>query len=88
MSGLQAAEPTPAESRTVAAMTGFTFRLLRQRWNMNTLRLPVSPSLWERDGDDYLGKVAGIVGAANQEGLIVVIAAFEDGPSRCLARVH
>src|SRR5205823_2629248 len=34
--------------------------------------------VWQRDGDSYLRKTADIVRAANQEGLIVVIAAFED----------
>jgi uncharacterized protein (TIGR03437 family) len=78
MSGLNVAQPSPSDRQTVEAMNSFTFRVLRQRWNMNALRLPVSIWLWERDGDNYLRKVSDVVRDANQEGLIVVLAAFED----------
>ena len=59
-------------------MTPLTFRLIQQRWNTNTVRLPVSTALWRRDGQDYLNRIAAIVKSANQEHLLVVLAAFED----------
>jgi uncharacterized protein (TIGR03437 family) len=81
MSGLDAANPTPVDTAAVAAMTPLTFRLIQQRWNTNTLRLPVSTAVWRRDGLPYLNRIAAIVKSANQEHLLVVLAAFEAAPT-------
>src|SRR4051794_7152350 len=62
-------------------MNGFTFRVIRQRWNMNAVRLPVSAAAWKRDGKPYLDKVAAVVALANSEGLLAVLAAQEDARS-------
>jgi uncharacterized protein (TIGR03437 family) len=75
MSGLEVLQPSEAQTRVVEAMTAFTFRVLRQRWNMNALRLPVSPAVWERDGEAYLRTIAAIARTANDERLVVVLAA-------------
>ena len=60
-------------------MSAHTFVVLRQRWNTNAVRLPVSSSIWRRDGQAYLDKVAGVVKAANYVGLVAVIAEFGGG---------
>ena len=46
---------------------------------MNTVRFPVVPALWKRDGQAYFDRVAAVVRAANGEGLVAVLAAYEDG---------
>ena len=46
---------------------------------MNTVRMPVSPAVWKRDGQAYFDRIATVVRAANGEGLVVVLAAHEDG---------
>ena len=81
ISGLEALAPTDAQKRNVQALTTQTFRILRQRWNLNVLRLPVSPAVWRRDGEDYLSQIAQIVQHANAEGLLVVLVAAEDTAS-------
>ncbi len=73
MSGLDAFTPADSDRALVASMTNLTFRVLRQRWNMNCVRLLVSPSIWQRDGKDYLNAVNQIVQRANAEGLVVVL---------------
>ena len=73
MSGLDAIAPTDADRAVIASMTNLTFRVLRQRWNMNCVRLLVSPWIWQRDGQAYLDAVAPIVQRANAEGLVVVL---------------
>ncbi len=77
--GLEAISPTAADVANVNAMTGFTFRVMRQRWNMNAVRLPVSAAVWKRDGPGYLDRVASVVALANGESLIVVLGAQQDG---------
>ncbi|MEO8026487.1 MAG: cellulase family glycosylhydrolase [Bryobacteraceae bacterium] len=77
MQGLDAMLPTEADTRSVAAMTPLSFRVIRQRWNMNCVRLLVSPWVWQRDKQDYLDKVAQIAERANAEGLIVVLVASD-----------
>ena len=81
MPGLEAIAPTAADLESVRAMNGFTFRVIRQRWNMNAVRLPVSAAVWKRDGKAYLDKVAAVVALANAEGLLAVLAAQEDARS-------
>ncbi|HYL78058.1 MAG TPA: cellulase family glycosylhydrolase [Bryobacteraceae bacterium] len=78
MPGLNIANPTAEQSQTVAAMNSITFGVLRFRWNINTLRLPVSNAIWRRDGQAYLDRVGKIVRAATAYGLIVVISDCED----------
>ena len=78
MPGLEAISPAAADLANVAAMNGLTFRVMRQRWNMNTVRLPVSAAVWKRDGQGYLDRVAAVVALANSESLVVVLAAQED----------
>jgi len=81
MPGLDALDPAPGsvEARNVSAMTYATFGVIRLRWNMNTVRLPVSVRVWRRDGVAYLDRVAAIVRLANDAELVVVIAAREEG---------
>jgi uncharacterized protein (TIGR03437 family) len=61
--------------------TPFTFQIIQQRWNMNTVRLPVSVALWKSDPQKYLAQVAGVVAAANRQNLVVVLAAFTSDDS-------
>jgi uncharacterized protein (TIGR03437 family) len=79
--GLEAASPTAVELAAQAAMTSHTFRVIQQRWNTNAVRLPVSPAVWQRDGAVYLDKVAAAVTSANSEGLLVILAAYQDAHS-------
>jgi uncharacterized protein (TIGR03437 family) len=79
--GLEAASPTAVELAAQAAMTSHTFRVIQQRWNTNAVRLPVSSGVWKRDGAAYLDRVAAAVAAANGEGLVVVLAAYQDAHS-------
>lgn len=83
MPGLEVLDPQPAssEARNVAAMTYATFGVIRLRWNMNTVRLPVSVRAWRRDGTAYLDRVAAIVRLANDAELAVVLVACEDARS-------
>src|SRR4051812_21088019 len=37
--------------------TALTFRVMQQRWNMNTVRLPISIPAWRRDGADYVKRI-------------------------------
>src|SRR5690242_5083561 len=69
MPGLEAASPTAADLVARDSMTTHTFRVIQQRWNMNAVRLPVSPWLWKQNGAAYLDRVAAAVAAANAEGL-------------------
>src|SRR4051794_37004772 len=55
-----------------------TFRVIQQRWNMNTVRVPVSVSEWKRGGADYLNRVQDVVRAGTEEHLVVVLAAKDD----------
>ena len=68
------------ETGNTAAFTEFHFRVIRQRWNMNGVRLPVSVALWQRDGAAYLETVASAVALANAEHLLVILSAYGDGP--------
>jgi uncharacterized protein (TIGR03437 family) len=81
MPGLEVAQPAAADAQAVAAMTDVTFGVMRVRWNMNVVRVPVSVALWTRDGQRYLDQVTRIVRLANDNDLVVVLAACED--SRC-----
>ncbi|HEV2690963.1 MAG TPA: cellulase family glycosylhydrolase [Bryobacteraceae bacterium] len=81
MPGLNIANPTTEQSQTVAAMNATTFGILRLRWNLNTVRLPVSDFIWRRDGQAYLDRVGNTVRAATAVGLVVVIADCEDASS-------
>ena len=67
-------------SSNAGALNPFTFRLIRQRWNMNAVRVPVSVALWKRDGAAYLEAAADVITAANSVQLLVVLAAYEDAP--------
>ncbi|MBZ5724447.1 MAG: cellulase family glycosylhydrolase [Acidobacteriia bacterium] len=78
MPGLEVAVPAQPDLDAVRAMTSLTFRIIQQRWNMNAVRLPVSVPVWRRDGQAYLDRIAAIVAAANQERLVVFLAAYAD----------
>jgi uncharacterized protein (TIGR03437 family) len=54
------------------------FKILRRRWNMNAVRIPVSVSIWNRDGEAYFETVSRVVGVANDAGLAVIVAARDD----------
>jgi uncharacterized protein (TIGR03437 family) len=83
MPGLEALDPEAGsiEAGNVAAMTYATFGVIRLRWNMNTVRLPVSVRAWRRDGVAYLDRVAAVVRLANDAELAVVLVACEDARS-------
>jgi uncharacterized protein (TIGR03437 family) len=51
------------------------FGVIRVRWNMNTVRLPVSFAAWRQDPDRMFATVR----SANDAGLFVVLAANETG---------
>jgi hypothetical protein len=72
MTGLNIAVPGPADAQRIASMTPLTFRAIRQRWNMNALRLPLSIPVWRRDGTTYVNAIVQTTRAANQEQLVVV----------------
>ena len=55
-----------------------TYRVIRQRWNMNEVRMPLDVAAWRKDGQTYLDRALKAVAAANAEGLIVVLAAVGD----------
>jgi uncharacterized protein (TIGR03437 family) len=68
-----------AELQTIAAMNSVTFGIMRLHWNFNAVRLPVSSAAWRTGGQEYLNQVSAIVKAANDQGLIAVLANFENG---------
>jgi hypothetical protein len=70
-----------AAAQSIAAMNGVAFGVIRIRWNMNAVRLPVSVRAWRRDGGAYLDRVAAIVRRANDAELAVVLAAYQDAPA-------
>ena len=78
MPGLNLANPTPAQRQTLDAMNAVNFGILRLRWNLNAVRLPVSNWVWRRDGQSYLDRVGRIVQAASDAGLVAVISNCED----------
>ena len=57
---------------------GTMFSTIRQRWNMNMVRLPASVARSERE-PGYLVHVAELARRANQAGLFVILAAVEEG---------
>ena len=59
------------------ARAGTMFSTLRQRWNMNMVRLPVSVTRGERD-PAYLPLITEFVRRANQAELYVILAAVEE----------
>src|SRR5437588_5018015 len=83
MLGLEVPDPRPesAEARNISGMTEATLGVVRLRWNMNILRLPVSVTLWRRDRVRYLDRVAAVVRLANDADLAVVLSAQEDARS-------
>ncbi len=62
---------------SLEAATPTTLSQIRQRWNMNAVRLPVSVSAANRD-PDYLGRVAGAIKKVNQAEMIAILAATGD----------
>jgi uncharacterized protein (TIGR03437 family) len=56
------------------AVNPITYRLIRQRWNSNTVRIPVQMAKWREDRAAYLDRAAKAIGSARGEGLIVVLA--------------
>jgi uncharacterized protein (TIGR03437 family) len=67
---------TGADSDT---LTPETFGAMRQRFNMNALRLPVSSAIAARD-PLYLTRVATIVKQANTAGLVTILADYGAAP--------
>lgn len=68
---------TEIEAQTVAALNATTFSTIRLRWNMNALRLPVSHWI-DRMDPAYFARVAGVIRAANQAGLVLILAEYDD----------
>lgn len=64
------------------------FKVIRRRWNFNTVRLTVSVSKWLHDGDSYLTEIGRAIREANQASLAVVLVAREDAalPSPVMLR--
>ena len=58
-----------------------TFGIMRQHWNFNAMRLPVSSAAWRRNGQSYLDQIGALVKAANGRGLIAILANFDDSAS-------
>ena len=54
------------------------FKVIRRRWNLNAVRIPVSVDTWTRDGEAYMSAVARSVDAANAAELAVVLVARQD----------
>ncbi len=52
-----------------------TLRILRQRWNLNAVRMMADADQWLGEGGAYLEQVAGAVKRANAEGLVVILTA-------------
>jgi uncharacterized protein (TIGR03437 family) len=75
MLGLSYADPDEVQAASVMALNTHTFRVIRQRWNLNTVRLAINPAIWERDGQVYMDRIAGAVRLANAENLVVNLAA-------------
>lgn len=59
-----------------------TYRVMRQRWNMNLVRFPLSVADWRRDGQAYLDRAAKAAAVANSEDLVVLLAAIGNEPDR------
>jgi uncharacterized protein (TIGR03437 family) len=74
MLGLSYADPDEAQAASVRALNSLTFRVIRQRWNLNTVRLIINPAIWERDGQVYLDRISETVRVANAENLVVNLA--------------
>jgi uncharacterized protein (TIGR03437 family) len=51
-----------------------TYRLIRQRWNSNTVRIPLRLDMWRSDSAGFMDRVNAAVTAARSESLIVVLA--------------
>ncbi|MGH6961283.1 MAG: cellulase family glycosylhydrolase, partial [Dongiaceae bacterium] len=60
-----------------AAAGDLTFAVMRRRWNMNAVRIPVSVATWQCDGQAYLDRVAALVRRANDADLVAILAACE-----------
>ena len=63
-----------------AAPPPVAFRIYRQRWNLNAVRIPVSIVRWRRDGQAYLEAIAAAAAAANRESLVAIVAAVGETP--------
>ena len=60
---------------TASPPSSITFKVIRQRWNLNTVRLPVSIRSWEQQGESYLAAAARAVDSANNANVAVVLVA-------------
>jgi uncharacterized protein (TIGR03437 family) len=67
----------PGPPAGIAGLTATTFSTIRQRWNMNVVRLLVSVRRWE-DEPAYLDRIDEIVQKANRAELAVILAPVED----------
>ncbi len=77
--GLNLTNVTPAMQAIYnQTLSPTTFSTMRQRFNMNALRLPIASAIAGRD-PLYLSRVATIVKQANVAGLVVILAEY--GPS-------
>ncbi len=71
--GTEVEEPAPTDENA-DAVSATTFSTIRQRWNMNTVRLPVNVPAYVHESV-YRGTVTDIVRKANRFGLVVVLSA-------------
>lgn len=60
------------------ALSATTFNAIRERWNMNVVRLPVDATRYMRD-PLYPARLEEAVGNANRQELLVILAAHEPG---------
>jgi hypothetical protein len=58
------------DQRAIDAMNNVTFGILRLRWNINIIRLPVSIARWSNEGASYLARVKEVVRIANDNDLV------------------
>lgn len=75
LTGVNIASVDAAKDQTIL------FKVIRRRWNMNAVRIPVSVSRWRRDGDSYLSMVGRTVEAANEASLAVILVARDEEAS-------
>jgi len=63
----------------VDAATAVTLGAMRIRWNFNAVRIPVSGSVWQREGSAYLDRVGAALDRARAAELAVVLVADVEG---------
>lgn len=63
------------------AATVATLGVLRLRWNMNAVRIPLSVPAWQRDGQAYIDRVNAAIARSKAADLYTVLTADEAAPT-------